>query len=139
MDRDGSGKITREKINCILQSLGFHPNPNETAEILGAVDANHTGDIDFEEFASYVARHTLNRTVSQENRQLKTVFSIFDKDGDGYVSAIELRQLCRELGKDITEEQAQTMIAEVDQDGSGSLTYEDFKRLIHEDDGTDSI
>ena len=139
MDRDGSGKITTEKINSILHSLGFHPNPNETTEIVGAVDAKHTGEIDFEEFASYVARHTLNRTVSQENRQLRTVFSIFDKDGNGYVSATELRQLCLELGKEITVEQARKMIAEVDREGNGSLTYEDFKRLIHEDDRTDSI
>lgn len=139
MDRDGSGKITKDKINCVLHSLGFHPNPDETMEIIGVVDAKHTGDIDFEEFTSYVARHTLSRTISQENRQLKTVFSIFDKDGDGYVSATELRQLCRELGREITEEQAQAMIAEADQDDNGSLTYDDFRKLMHEDDTTDSI
>ncbi|VAI93267.1 unnamed protein product [Triticum turgidum subsp. durum] len=71
-----------------------------------------------------------------------SVFAAFDKDGDGKVSASELRR-CTEatLGEYVSEEEAVAALAAVDTDGDGLLNQEEFSRLAaagaHEADDAD--
>ncbi|XP_037463465.1 probable calcium-binding protein CML25/26 [Triticum dicoccoides] len=71
-----------------------------------------------------------------------SVFSAFDKDGDGKVSVSELRRCMEEtLGEDVPEEEAAVILAAVDADGDGLLNQEEFSRLAatgtHEEDDAD--
>ncbi|KAK1647416.1 hypothetical protein QYE76_065221 [Lolium multiflorum] len=62
--------------------------------------------------------------------EASSVFDAFDKDGDGKVSASELRcGLGSTLGEDISEEDAAALLAAVDADGDGLLDQEEFSRL----------
>ncbi|XP_051180539.2 probable calcium-binding protein CML25/26 [Lolium perenne] len=59
-----------------------------------------------------------------------SVFAAFDKDGDGKVSASELRcGLWSTLGEDMSEEDAAEILAAVDADGDGLLNQEEFSSL----------
>ena len=51
-------------------------------------------------------------------------FRVFDKDGNGYISALELRHVMTNLGEKLTEDEVDEMIAEADQDGDGQVNYE---------------
>ena len=134
MDRDGSGKISKDELRELLNTQGHHPSDAELETMMGEIDADHSGEIDFDEFVSYCAKQKMNRTMSQETRDIHDAFSFFDKNGDGYVTAIELRQVMSELGRDISEEQAEQMIAEVDKEGSGRVTYQRFKSMMLSDE-----
>jgi calcium-binding protein CML len=62
--------------------------------------------------------------------QASSVFAAFDKDGDGKISAAELRgSLTAALGEDVSEEEAAEILATVDADGDGLLDQEEFSRL----------
>uniref|UniRef100_A0ACD6A0U6 Uncharacterized protein n=1 Tax=Avena sativa TaxID=4498 RepID=A0ACD6A0U6_AVESA len=62
--------------------------------------------------------------------EASSVFAAFDKDGDGKVSASELRcGLASTLGEDVSEEDAAAILATVDADGDGLLDREEFSRL----------
>ncbi|XP_047087492.1 probable calcium-binding protein CML25/26 [Lolium rigidum] len=62
--------------------------------------------------------------------EASSVFAAFDKDGDGKVSASELRcGLGSTLGEDVSEEDAAALLAAVDADGDGLLDQEEFSRL----------
>ncbi|KAM0898049.1 hypothetical protein ACQ4PT_022141 [Festuca glaucescens] len=62
--------------------------------------------------------------------EASSVFDAFDKDGDGKVSASELRcGLGSTLGEDVSEEDAAALLAAVDADGDGLLDQEEFSRL----------
>lgn len=50
-------------------------------------------------------------------------FRMFDKDGDGFIDAMELRHLLTNLGEKLTEEEVDEMIREVDVDGDGRVDY----------------
>ena len=134
MDRDGSGKISKDELKELLRSQGYYPSETELETMMEEIDSDHNGEIDFDEFVSYCAKQRMNRTVSQENRELHDAFSFFDKNGDGFVTAVELRQVMRELGQDISEEQAEQMIAEVDKEGNGRVTYQRFKSMMASDE-----
>ena len=56
---------------------------------------------------------------------------MFDRDGDGRVSAQELKVALTRSGKmRLTDEQAEEMIAAVDVDQDGMLSYDELVRLF---------
>lgn len=62
--------------------------------------------------------------------EFKEAFALFDKDGDGSISVDELGIVMRSLGRDMTREELLSLIAEVDEDGSGEIEFPEFIRLI---------
>ncbi|KAL3874256.1 hypothetical protein ACJMK2_037296 [Sinanodonta woodiana] len=54
------------------------------------------------------------------------ILRVFDKDGNGNISAAELHQSLINLGEHLTDEEVNMMIKEADVDGDGQVNYEEF-------------
>uniref|UniRef100_A0ACD5YJV5 Uncharacterized protein n=2 Tax=Avena sativa TaxID=4498 RepID=A0ACD5YJV5_AVESA len=68
--------------------------------------------------------------VAEAVVQASSVFAAFDKDGDGKVSAAELRGcMTVALGEDVSEEEAAAILATADANGDGLLDQEEFSKL----------
>jgi calmodulin len=85
------------------------------------VDADGNGTIDFPEFLTMMARK-MKDTDSEE--EIREAFRVFDKDGNGFISAAELRHVMTNLGEKLTDEEVDEMIREADIDGDGQVNYE---------------
>ncbi len=57
-------------------------------------------------------------------------FRTFDIDGDGFVTAAELRNGLNMIGDAITDEEADAMIKDADVDGDGRLNYIEYKEKM---------
>ena len=79
------------------------------------------GTIDFPEFLTMMARK-MKDTDSEE--EIREAFRVFDKDGNGFISAAELRHVMTNLGEKLTDEEVDEMIREADIDGDGQVNYE---------------
>ena len=79
------------------------------------------GTIDFPEFLTMMARK-MKDTDSEE--EIREAFRVFDKDGNGYISAAELRHVMTNLREKLTDEEVDEMIREADIDGDGQVNYE---------------
>ena len=55
---------------------------------------------------------------------LKEAFRMFDRDGNGFIDAEELRICMINLGEKLTLEEVEEMIREVDIDFDGRMNYE---------------
>lgn len=55
--------------------------------------------------------------------ELIEAFKVFDRDGNGLISAAELRHVMTNLGEKLTEEEVDEMIREADIDGDGHINY----------------
>ena len=56
--------------------------------------------------------------------EIREAFRVFDKDGNGFISAAELRHVMTNLGEKLTDEEVDEMIREADIDGDGQVNYE---------------
>lgn len=92
-------------------------------DMINEVDANGNGTIDFPEFLTLVSRK-MKDTDSEE--ELSEAFKVFDRDGTGFISAVELRHVMANLGEKLTDEEVAEMIREADMDGDGQINYSDF-------------
>lgn len=81
--------------------------------------------MDFDEFMTLMKRHE-----TKEVDELRQAFSVFDKDGDGKISAKELDIVMRALGEPVDKQTLELMIASVDTDHNGSIDFEEFKQMM---------
>lgn len=73
-----------------------------------------------------------NTKTTQE--KIRAQFQELDKDGNGLVSATEIREVLTALGDRLSAEDVDEMIRDIDQDGDGQVSYEEFLAHMSSED-----
>lgn len=122
-DKDGDGAITLDELGTVMRNLGQFPTDEELKMMMDETDTDGNGVIDFSEFLTMVQR----QKIAQEKEPDigLEAFSVFDQNGDGFISAEELRQIMVKLGESLTDEEIEMMIDEADVDGDGRISYKE--------------
>jgi len=126
-DKDGDGTITITELGTVLESLGQKRTPAELKTMFDEVDTDGNGTIDFEEFVAMMAGHMDDTSLEEE---LGDAFKLFDKDGDGQISAAELKAILHSLGQELPDSDIEDMLREADIEGDGQISYEEFKEMM---------
>ena len=126
-DTDGDGCITTKELGKVMRSLGQDPSDIQLQDMINEVDIDGSGTIEFAEFLALITRKT---EESEAEDELREIFRVFDEDGDGYISAVELKHVMRNLGEKLRDEDVKKMIEEADMDGDGKLNYEEFAKMM---------
>jgi len=126
-DKDGNGKITVDELGTVMRALGNNPTEAELQDLINEVDVNSNGTIEFAEFSTMMA-NKINDVNSEED--LLASFKVFDKDGNGFISAAELKHIMLNLGEKLNDEECDEMIKEADVDGDGMVNYSEFVRMM---------
>jgi Ca2+-binding EF-hand superfamily protein len=65
-------------------------------------------------------------TSSKEIEDLRELFTNIDKDGTGYITAIELKEALKEANISYSEQEIESIINEVDYKGKKKINYTEF-------------
>lgn len=117
-----SNQLLHSHPHLVILAQTFH-----SFQSLLQIDADGNGTIDFPEFLIMMARK-MKDTDSEE--EILEAFKVFDKDGNGFISAAELRHIMTNLGEKLTDEEVDEMIREADIDGDGQINYEEFVKMM---------
>lgn len=132
-DKDGDGTIDSEEFTSVMQVLGMNPTKEELEILLNSVDTDHNGVIDLDEFIDVMRGHLYNGTTDgapTPDDELREAFAVFDKDGNGFISAEELKSALLNLGEKLEDQEINAMIAAADKDGNGQIDYEEFIAMM---------
>ncbi|MCJ1440326.1 MAG: hypothetical protein MMC23_000809 [Stictis urceolatum] len=127
-DKDGNGTISAEELGEIMRSLGQHPTDSELRDIVDEADIDGNGTIDFNEFLHLMARPL--PSAIDPNEEIKKAFEVFDRDGSGQISKAELQDVMKSIGEKLTDAEIDEMMAQADEDGSGTIDYQEFMKLM---------
>ena len=95
---------------------------NQSPSFRGFPAISGSGCIDFQGFLTIIA---LKLKHPDTEEHLRLAFKVFDKDGNGNVSAAELKEsMSNLLGENFTKEEIDDMIRLADIDGDGLVNYE---------------
>lgn len=126
-DKDSDGSITTKELGIVMRSLNLNPTEAELKEIIQEIESNGSNSIDFAEFLSLMAKKIKDIDTEEEIRE---AFKVFDKEGNGFISAAELRHIMCNLGEKLTDEEVSEMLAEADPDGDGQINYVEFVKVM---------
>ncbi|XP_063846027.1 troponin C, isotype gamma isoform X2 [Scylla paramamosain] len=127
---DGKGYITPETVGVILRMMGVKISEKNLQEVIAETDEDGSGELEFEEFVELAAKFLIEEDEEALKEELREAFRIYDKGGNGYITTDTLREILRELDNRLTEEELDGIIEEVDEDGSGTLDFDEFMDMM---------
>jgi calcium-dependent protein kinase len=126
IDKNGDGKLSKEEI---LEGydlfFGKHLDKDEVEKMFDAVDIDRSGFIDYSEFVIAA----MNEKQLLTNEKLQSAFKMFDKDGSGMISAVEIKEVLG-FGKTLSEEAVNEIVKQVDANGDGEISFEEFAQMM---------
>ena len=76
------------------------------------------------------AKFMIEDDEEQMKEELKEAFRIYDKEGQGFITNEVLKEILREIDSTLTENDLDNIIEEVDEDGSGTMDFDEFQEMM---------
>ena len=126
LDKNGDGRLSYEEIlQGYSQLQGEAVIETIVEKIFERLGKSKKEFLSYEEFITA----TMDRTNILSDKKLEAAFRLFDKNCDGFISPQEIKNV---LGKKNKKDDSywNTIVKEVDQNGDGEISLEEFKTLL---------
>ena len=118
------GILEKEDLGMTLRYL--FQNPSE-AELEDWVNEFGNGAwVDFAGFADLISQKWKKIDTELE---LREAFRVFDRDGNGFLDAAELRNALARNGEPLTAKELDELFQNADIDGDGKINYDEFAKI----------
>eukprot|EP01018_Ginkgo_biloba_P000567 Gb_34519 [translate_table: standard] len=145
LDEDGDGRVTTDEIMRFLQKLGLEMPKEEVEFVVRNVSVSENEYLTLMEFAKFyeillgqgeeaisIDDGDYDDDDDENTQEICEAFGVFDQNGDGLISVMELSDILCKLGfvegRDLHH--CKRMIENVDYNGDGHVDLHEFKHLI---------
>jgi len=134
IDKNGDGKISKDELFNGLQPYKKEISDDELKKqvdiIFNNIDSDHNGYLEYEEFV----RAAIDKDHFLSVNFLQFAFNYFDKDHDGEITLEEVKNKFflsdKNRNNAKAQEQLQQSFNEIDINGDGKLSFEEFGKMM---------
>jgi len=132
LDPNKKGFIRADDLGTIFDILGQHQNDNSLREIVASVDKEGKGTLSFEALCNLGSKFFGEEEEDFEKlrEELREAFKLYDREANGYITTEVLQEILHELDPNLSEDDLDQIIEEVDADGSGTVDFEEFMEMM---------
>jgi calcium-dependent protein kinase len=128
LNEKGDGRLTKEDLlKGMSKVLSHNEALHEVERIMGLIDSDQNGFIEYEEFL----RACMNKEKILTHENLLAAFNIFDKDCSGSISAEELKIVLGSGADGIEEDVWTDIIKEFDTKEEGEIAFNQFIEMMN--------
>ncbi|KAG1963700.1 calcium-binding mitochondrial carrier protein SCaMC-1 [Pimephales promelas] len=118
LDVNKDGKVDVSELKTGLAAMGFSMGKGEAQKIVASGDSDKDEGLDFGEFSRYLKEH---------EKKLRLTFKSLDKNDDGRIDAKEIQQSLKDIGINLTDQDAEKILHSIDVDGTMSLDWNEWR------------
>ncbi|CAL4103631.1 unnamed protein product [Meganyctiphanes norvegica] len=129
-DTENKGAISTDIVGTVLKMMGQSVNRKILMEIVDEVDVDGSGELEFNEFILLFKKFMNEEDEEELRKELHEAFRLYDKEGQGFIPTGVLREILHELDENLTDEELDGIVEEVDADGSGTVDFDEFMDMM---------
>lgn len=123
-DKEGNKTINSSDLGTVVRSLGLNPTQAEIKEWQSSLGSAQIG---FDSFCDLMVQ---KQGTTDSETEVIEAFRVFDKEGNGTISANELKHVLTTLGEKLTDSEVDEVIKEADVDGNGHINYSNYVKMM---------
>ena len=139
-DSDGSGSIDLSELGVAMKSLGFEPRQDDLKAMLGSIDDDENGTINFEEFLDMmtikISESAAKKECEKAFRVMKRLIAtnindsscpflihaqLLDSKEQGFLNLESFQDIVSSSGEQMTDEEVRLMFSDADLDSDGKV------------------
>uniref|UniRef100_A0A8C9R123 Solute carrier family 25 member 24 n=1 Tax=Scleropages formosus TaxID=113540 RepID=A0A8C9R123_SCLFO len=117
LDVNRDGKVDIAELRAGLAAMGIAFGSVE--KIVSSGDTDKDEGLSFAEFSKYLKEH---------EKKLRLTFKSLDKNNDGTIDSMEIKQSLADLGVNITQEEAEKILKSIDVDGTMTVDWNEWQQ-----------
>ncbi|CAG5863331.1 unnamed protein product [Menidia menidia] len=118
LDTNKDGKVDVSELRAGLASMGIKAGKGAAQKIIASGDQDQDDRLDFSEFTKY---------LKEQEKKLRLTFKSLDKNNDGRIDFIEIKQSLADLGLEISKEDAKKILQSIDVDGTMTVDWNEWR------------
>ncbi|XP_055998724.1 myosin-M heavy chain-like isoform X2 [Ostrea edulis] len=132
---NGEININVDNIFPLMKTLELNPNDEPIMDMVRTACIDTYGNISELEWDEKVVDQRKQTTGEEFEEDIKSAFSLIDKDADGVITTSDIYELMMGLGEMLTDEEITELIKTADLDNDGQINYRDFRIFLLGDTG----
>jgi len=125
LHQDKEGRLKPVDLAILMRFLGQNCSDGEIMDMM-----TENGSGGFMNQDSFLKMMGKKYQQDDGEEELIKSFQVFDKDGKGSITSVELRFILTGLGDRISDEEAENIISQADPSGGGTINYTSFVRQM---------